>query len=178
MRIGIPAEVYPGETRVAATPDTVKKFTAGGRHAVIVETNAGAGSSIPDGSFAAAGASLGCAADIYNTADIILKVRRPTDSELPVLRRGTILIGLLSPHEGVDALARTGVTAFAMERLPRITRAQNMDVLSSQANIAGYKAVLLAAHHYPRFMPMLMTAAGTVKAVSYTHLTLPTNREV
>ncbi len=86
------------------------------------------------------------------------------DSELPALRRGTILVGLLSPHEGVDALAATGVTAFAMERLPRITRAQNMDVLSSQANIAGYKAVLIAAYEYGRFMPMLMTAAGTVKA--------------
>ena len=164
MRIGIPAEVYPGEARVAATPDTVKKFTAGGRHSVIVETNAGACASIPDASFTAAGASLGCAADLYRTADIILKVRRPVESELPSLRRSTILIGLLSPHEGVDALARTGVTAFAMELLPRITRAQTMDVLSSQANIAGYKAVLIAANEYGRFMPMLMTAAGTVKA--------------
>jgi len=164
MRIGIPAEVYPGEARVAATPETVKKFTAGGRHSVIVETNAGACASIPDASFTAAGASLGCAADVYRTTDVILKVRRPAESELPSLRRGTILIGLLSPHEGVDALARTGVTAFAMELLPRITRAQTMDVLSSQANIAGYKAVLIAANEYGRFMPMLMTAAGTVKA--------------
>jgi len=164
MRIGIPAEVYPGETRVAATPETVKKLTTGGRHSVIIETNAGAGASIPDTSFAAAGASLGCAADVYQTADIILKVRRPVDSELPSFRRGAILIGLLSPHEGAEALARTGVTAFAMELLPRITRAQNMDVLSSQANIAGYKAVLIAAYEYGRFMPMLMTAAGTVKA--------------
>ncbi|HEU4688332.1 MAG TPA: Re/Si-specific NAD(P)(+) transhydrogenase subunit alpha [Vicinamibacterales bacterium] len=164
MRIGIPAEVYPGETRVAATPETVKKFTTGGRHSVIIETNAGAGANIPDASFKAAGASLGCAADIYKTADIILKVRRPMESELPSLRSGSILIGLLSPHEGVDALAKTGVTAFSMELLPRITRAQNMDVLSSQANIAGYKAVLIAAYEYGRFMPMLMTAAGTVKA--------------
>jgi NAD/NADP transhydrogenase alpha subunit len=164
MRIGIPAEVYAGETRVAATPETVKKLTAGGRHSVIIESNAGACASIPDASFAAAGASLACAADVYRTADIILKVRRPADSELPSLRPGTILIGLLSPHEGVDALAQTGVTAFAMELLPRITRAQTMDVLSSQANIAGYKAVLIAAYEYGRFMPMLMTAAGTVKA--------------
>jgi NAD(P) transhydrogenase subunit alpha len=164
MRIGIPAEVYPGETRVAATPETVKKLTTGGRHSVIIQTNAGAGASIPDSSFAAAGASLGCAADVYKTADIIFKVRRPVDTELPAIRRGTILVGLLSPHEGVDALASTGVTAFAMELLPRITRAQNMDVLSSQANIAGYKAVLMAANEYGRFMPMLMTAAGTVKA--------------
>ena len=91
------------------------------------------------------------------------------DSELPSLRRGTILIGLLAPHEGVDALAATGVTAFAMELLPRITRAQTMDVLSSQANIAGYKAVLIAAYEYGRFMPMLMTAAGTVKAATRAH---------
>jgi NAD(P) transhydrogenase subunit alpha len=164
MRIGVPAEVCPGETRVAATPETVKKLTAGGRHSVIVETNAGACASIPDASFSAAGATLGCAADVYGTADIILKVRPPTESELPALRRGTVLVGLLSPHDGVDALARTGVTAFALELLPRITRAQNMDVLSSQANIAGYKAVLIAAYEYGRFMPMLMTAAGTVKA--------------
>jgi NAD(P) transhydrogenase subunit alpha len=164
MRIGIPAEVYPGETRVAATAETVKKLTAGGRHSVIVEKNAGFHSSIPDASFTAAGASLGCAADIYNSADIILKVRRPIESELPALRRGTIVVGLLSPYEGLDALARTGVTGFAMELLPRITRAQNMDVLSSQANIAGYKAVLIAANEYGRFLPMLMTAAGTVKA--------------
>ncbi len=164
MRIGIPAEVYPGETRVAATPETVKKLTSDGRHSVIVENNAGVPASVPDAAFAAAGASLGCAADVYKTADIILKVRRPVDAELPALRRGTIVIGLLAPHEGVDTLAATGVTAFAMELLPRITRAQSMDVLSSQANIAGYKAVLIAAYEYGRFMPMLMTAAGTVKA--------------
>jgi NAD(P) transhydrogenase subunit alpha len=164
MRIGIPAEVCPGETRVAATPETVKKFTTGGRHSVIIQTNAGVSASIPDSSYAAAGASLGCAADVYKTADIVLKVRRPMESELPSIRRGSILVGLLSPHEGVGALAATGVTAFAMELLPRITRAQNMDVLSSQANIAGYKAVLMAANEYRRFMPMLMTAAGTVKA--------------
>jgi NAD(P) transhydrogenase subunit alpha len=164
MRIGIPAEVYPGETRVAATPETVKKLTAGGRHAVTVETNAGTGASIPDREFAAAGASLGCAADVYAGSDIVLKVQRPTDAELPLLRRGSLLVGLLTPHQDMAALARTGVTAFAMELLPRITRAQNMDVLSSQANIAGYRAVLVAAHEYGRFMPMFMTAAGTVKA--------------
>jgi NAD(P) transhydrogenase subunit alpha len=164
MRIGIPAEIYPGETRVAATPETVKKLVAGGRHSVIVESHAGTCASFPDAGYAAAGASLGCAADVYKTADIILKVRRPADSELPSLQRGSILVGLLSPHEGVEALAKTGVTAFAMELLPRITRAQTMDVLSSQANIAGYKAVLIAAYEYGRFLPMLMTAAGTVKA--------------
>jgi NAD(P) transhydrogenase subunit alpha len=164
MRIGIPAELHPGETRVAATPETVKKLAAGGRHTVLVEAGAGVAASIPDPDFSAAGASLGCAADVYAQSDIILKVRRPEDQELPLLRPGSIVIGLLAPHEGVDPLARTGVTAFAMELLPRISRAQSMDVLSSQGNIAGYKAVLVAAYEYGRFMPMLMTAAGTVKA--------------
>jgi NAD(P) transhydrogenase subunit alpha len=164
MRIGIPAEIYPGEGRVAATPETVKKLTAGGRNTVVVEAGAGLHASIPDTDFVTAGAALGCAADIYGQADILLKVRRPEDSELPRLRRGTIVIGLLTPHLGLEPLARTGVTAFALELLPRITRAQTMDVLSSQANIAGYKAVMVAAYEYARFMPMLMTAAGTVKA--------------
>jgi proton-translocating NAD(P)+ transhydrogenase subunit alpha len=164
MRIGIPAEISPGETRVAATPETVKKLTAGGRHSVIVQNGAGTEASVPDSEFTAAGATLGCAADVYGQSDIVLKVARPEPSELTLLRRGSILIGLLSPHEDLTALAATGVTAFAMERLPRITRAQSMDVLSSQANIAGYKAVIIGAHEYGRFMPMLMTAAGTVKA--------------
>ena len=164
MRIGIPAEIYPGEGRVAATPETVKKITAAGRHTVIVESGAGIHASVPDTEFVTAGASLGCAADVYNQSDIILKVRRPEDAELPLLRRGTILVGLLSPHLGIEPLAQTGITAFALELLPRITRAQTMDVLSSQGNIAGYKAVLVAAYEYGRFMPMLMTAAGTVKA--------------
>src|SRR6266540_1432550 len=163
MKIGIPAETEPGETRVAATPDTVKKLITGGRHTIIVENGAGIGASMPDDAFAAAGATLGCAADVYK-ADIVFKVQRPQASELPMLRRGGILVGMLSPHTDVAPLAATGVTAFAMELLPRITRAQNMDVLSSQANIAGYKAVLIAAYEYGRFMPMLMTAAGTVKA--------------
>jgi NAD(P) transhydrogenase subunit alpha len=164
MRIGIPAETSPGETRVAATPDTVKKLTAGGHHSVMVQDGAGMGASVPDAAFTAAGATLGCAADVYGQSDIVLKVQRPAHAELPLLRRGSIVIGLLSPHEDVTPLAETGVTAFAMELLPRITRAQNMDVLSSQGNIAGYKAVLVGAYEYGRFMPMLMTAAGTVKA--------------
>jgi NAD(P) transhydrogenase subunit alpha len=164
MRIGIPAETYPGEGRVAATPETVKKLVAGGRHAVVVETGAGVDASIPDTDFVTAGASIGSRTDVYNQSDIVLKVRRPEDGELPLLRRGSILIGLLTPHLGIEPLAQAGVTAFAMELLPRITRAQAMDVLSSQGNIAGYKAVLVAAHEYGRFMPMLMTAAGTVKA--------------
>jgi NAD(P) transhydrogenase subunit alpha len=164
MRIGIPAEIYPGETRVAATPETVKKLTSAGRHQVQVQFGAGTGSDVPDAAFVAAGATLGTAADVYGASDVILKVRRPDAAELPLLRHGSILIGLLAPHEDLATLAQSGVTAFAMERLPRISRAQSMDVLSSQANIAGYRAVLIAAYQYGRFMPMLMTAAGTVKA--------------
>ena len=167
MHIGIPAEIRPGETRVAATPETVKKLLLGGRHTVTVQAGAGRGASIPDTEYAGAGAVIApLASDVYSHAQIILKVRAPEPSELPMLRRGSILVGLLSPHDvlAIDALAATGVTGFAMEAVPRTTRAQTMDVLSSQANIAGYKAVLLAANEYGRFMPMLMTAAGTVKA--------------
>jgi NAD(P) transhydrogenase subunit alpha len=165
MRIGIPAEIYPGETRVAATPETVKKLSAGGKHTITVQTGAGQGAFISDADFQAAGASIaGSAAEVYAGADIVLKVRRPEGSELSLVRRGSLLVGLLSPHEPLDGLAQTGVTAFALELLPRITRAQSMDVLSSQANIAGYKAVLVAVNEYGRFAPMLMTAAGTVKA--------------
>ena len=167
MRIGIPTEIRPGETRVAATPETVKKLAAATFHSVTVQSGAGAGSNIPDSDFAAAGAAItGSAADVYAQAELLLKVRGPDACEVAMLRPGTMVIGLLSPHEpsNLDALAQRGVTGFALERLPRITRAQTMDVLSSQANIAGYKAVIIAANEYRRFMPMLMTAAGTVKA--------------
>ena len=165
MRIGIPAEIYPGETRVAVTPETVKKLAAGGRQSIAVQSGAGVRAAIPDADYAAAGATIvPAAADIYSQSDIVLKVRRPEPAEVPLLRRGSLVIGLLSPHEGVEDLVNAGVVAFAMELLPRISRAQSMDVLSSQANIAGYKAVLVAAYEYGRFMPMLMTAAGTVKA--------------
>jgi NAD(P) transhydrogenase subunit alpha len=164
MRIGIPTETCPGETRVAATPETVKKLTSGGRHVVTVQSGAGVRASIPDEAFTAAGATVvPSAAEATGAVDIVLKVRRPSPSEIDALRP---VVGLLVPHEadGLAALAARGLTAFALERVPRITRAQAMDVLSSQANIAGYKAVLLAANAYGRFMPMLMTAAGTVKA--------------
>ncbi|MBK9663119.1 MAG: Re/Si-specific NAD(P)(+) transhydrogenase subunit alpha [Nitrosomonas sp.] len=167
MHIGIPAEIRGGETRVAATPETVKKFTAKGVHKVSVQSGAGAGASIPDSAYQEAGATIMTdAAALYAQSEIVLKVRGPEASELAMLRRNVVLLGLLSPHhkEGIDALAQHGVTAFAMEKLPRISRAQNMDVLSSQANIAGYKAVIMAANVYQRFFPMLMTAAGTVKA--------------
>ena len=167
MRIGVPAEIRPGETRVAATPETVGKLVQKGRHTGIVQSNAGTAASIPDASFQAAGAVIvPHAADVYSQSDVILKVRVPESTEFPLLRRGTILIGLLNPHDeaAIEKLAETGVTAFALEAVPRITRAQTMDVLSSQANVAGYKAVLIAANEYRRFMPLLMTAAGTVKA--------------
>jgi NAD(P) transhydrogenase subunit alpha len=167
MRIGVPAEIRPGETRVAATPETVKKLAAGGKHTILVQSGAGVNAAVPDADFQAAGATIvGSAAEVYGQSDIVLKVRAPEASELGSLKRGAILIGLLNPYDGagIEALASTGVAGFAMEWLPRITRAQAMDVLSSQANIAGYKAVVIAANEYGRFMPMLMTAAGTVKA--------------
>ena len=167
MKFGIPAETRTLEKRVAASPETVKKLTAAGHHTVVVQSGAGIAASIPDEQFVAAGATIVAdAADIYAQTDIVLKVRRPEATELALLKSGQTLIGLLNPHdkEGIAALAKTGVTAFAMEALPRISRAQSMDVLSSQANIAGYKAVLMAANTYGKMMPMLMTAAGTVKA--------------
>jgi NAD(P) transhydrogenase subunit alpha len=167
MQIGIPAEIRDGETRVAATPETVKKFTAKGVHQVFVQSGAGAGASMPDSAYQEAGAAIVTdAADLYAQSEIVLKVRGPDSAELAMIRKDAVLVGLLAPHQqgNVDALAQHGLTAFAMEKLPRISRAQNMDVLSSQANIAGYKAVIMAANVYQRFFPMLMTAAGTVKA--------------
>ena len=165
MLIGIPRETRQGETRVAATPETVRKIAASGKHDIVVETAAGAASSIRDADYQAAGARIGDAHEALG-ADLVLKVRAPTGDEAAKLARGAVLIGLLDPYDaaGIEALARSGVTGFALERLPRISRAQSMDVLSSQANIAGYKAVIIAANEYGRFMPMLMTAAGTVKA--------------
>ena len=167
MKLGIPAETRPSETRVAATPETVKKLTAAGHHSVLVQTGAGARASIPDDQYTAAGATIVAgAAQVYSEADLVLKVRSPEAAELEHMRSGQIVIGLLQPHnkDGIAALAAKGLTAFALEALPRISRAQSMDVLSSQANIGGYKAVLMAANTYGRLMPMLMTAAGTVKA--------------
>ncbi len=167
MHIGIPAETRAGETRVAATPETVKKYTAKGLHTILVQAGAGAGASIPDSAYQEAGATIVAGApQLYEQSRIILKVRGPEVDELALIRKDAILIGLLSPHrtEEIEAVARYGLTAFAMEKLPRISRAQSMDVLSSQANIGGYKAVILAANVYQKFFPMLMTAAGTVKA--------------
>jgi|UniRef100_UPI004048E9E4 H+-translocating NAD(P) transhydrogenase subunit alpha len=164
MRIGVPLEIRPGETRVAATPETVKKFIGQG-HTVIIQKDAGVRASQPDSAYEAVGASIGGAADTLG-AEIVLKVRAPEASELAHIKAGTVLVGMLDPfdNDNIAAMAAQGITAFSLEAAPRTTRAQSMDVLSSQANIAGYKAVMIAANEYQRFMPMLMTAAGTVKA--------------
>jgi proton-translocating NAD(P)+ transhydrogenase subunit alpha len=167
MLIGIPAETRAGEARVAATPETVKKLVAGGHHKIVVQSGAGARASIPDAEFQAAGATIAAAVnDVIGQADIVLVVRGPDPGVVGQMKRGAILVGLLNPYDGaqMEGYAKAGITGFAMEWLPRTTRAQSMDVLSSQANIAGYKAVLIAANEYGRFLPMLMTAAGTVKA--------------
>jgi NAD(P) transhydrogenase subunit alpha len=164
MKIGVPAETRPGEARVAATPETIKKLVAS-KHEVVVQSGAGVGASVPDAAFVAAGASIVDAAGAL-AADMVLKVRRPSTEELAQMRPGTAVVGMLEPFDraGLEQLAQASTIAFALEAAPRTTRAQSMDVLSSQANIAGYKAVMVAANTYQRFMPMLMTAAGTVKA--------------
>jgi H+-translocating NAD(P) transhydrogenase subunit alpha len=165
MKIAVPKERRPHERRVAASPETVKKLVGLGA-AVTVETGAGAGASIPDDAFREAGAEI--APDESSAlagADLVFKVQGPTAEELALMKPGQILIAMLNPlvqREGVEALAKANVTAFAMELMPRITRAQSMDVLSSQANLAGYKAVLDACEVFGRALPMMMTAAGTV----------------
>ena len=164
MLIGVPRETAAGETRVAVTPETAKKLKAQG-HAIRVETGAGVAASVTDAAYVAAGAeSVGRAAAF--ACDLVLKVRSPSAGELALMKSGGNLVGMLDPFNrpGLEALAAAGLTSFALEAAPRTTRAQSMDVLSSQANIAGYKAVLVAADTYQRFLPMLMTAAGTVKA--------------
>ena len=164
MKIAVAAEIDAGEPRVAATPETVKKMLALGAE-VAVEPGAGIKSGILDQDFAAAGANV--TADAVSGADIILKVRRPQASELSRYKKGAIVIAIMDPFGHDEALRRmadAGVIAFAMELLPRVTRAQVMDVLSSQANLAGYRAVIDAAAEYGRALPMMMTAAGTVPA--------------
>ena len=164
MLIGVPAETTAGETRVAVTPETVKKLAVLG-HTLRVQSGAGVAASITDAAYQAAGAEVVDAAAAY-AAEMVLKVRTPSDSEAAMMKPGTVLIGMLNHFDaaGLQRMATAGLTAFALEAAPRTTRAQSMDVLSSQANIAGYKAVMIAADKYQRFFPMLMTAAGTVKA--------------
>ena len=164
MLIGIPAESLIGETRVAVTPETVKKLKAQG-HTLRVQSGAGVAASVTDDAFVAAGAEITDVAGAFS-CDLVLKVRNATDAEAKLMKSGATLVGMLNPFEaeGLQRLATAGLTGFALEAAPRTTRAQSMDVLSSQANIAGYKAVMMAADKYQRFFPMLMTAAGTVKA--------------
>ena len=164
MQIGVPAETAAGETRVAVTPETAKKLVAQG-HGVQVQSGAGVAASATDDAYRAAGAQVVDAPSAFG-CDLVLKVRAPSASELTLMKPGTTLVGMLNPFdaEGLAAMAQAGLTSFALEAAPRTTRAQSMDVLSSQANIAGYKAVMMAANQYQRLFPMLMTAAGTIKA--------------
>ncbi|MDO4232133.1 MAG: Re/Si-specific NAD(P)(+) transhydrogenase subunit alpha [Lautropia sp.] len=164
MRIGVPRERRAGETRVAATPEIIRKLVKAG-HEVVVERDAGTAADITDAAYEEAGAKLVDAAEAFG-AELVVKVRAPQDDEIAKLKSGSVLLGMLNPFdaEGLDKLAKAGVHAFALEAAPRTTRAQSLDVLSSQANIAGYKAVLVAANIYQRFFPMMMTAAGTAKA--------------
>lgn len=167
MRIGVPSETDKVEARVAVTPETVKKYISLGAE-VVVQSGAGVASGIPDADYETAGAKVVKAAkDVFKDADIVLKVRRPNDEETKSLKAGAIVIAIMDPYgqdEAVKAMADAKVAAFAMELMPRITRAQVMDVLSSQANLAGYRAVIDGASEYGRAMPMMMTAAGTVPA--------------
>jgi proton-translocating NAD(P)+ transhydrogenase subunit alpha len=161
VRIGVPRELEPGERRVALVPDAVTRLTGGGFE-IVVEPRAGAEAAFPDDTYREAGATV---ADAAWEADAVAKVRKPTADEAARLQSGQVLIGFLEPltdATGIERLADLGVYGFAMESIPRTTRAQPMDALSSQATVAGYKAVVIAAERLPRFFPMLMTAAGTV----------------
>jgi len=168
VRVGVPRETAPGETRVALIPETVAKLVPLGFE-VLVETGAGAASGFEDAAYTSAGATLTDVRDLYARAEVIAKVREPmampASHEADLLRSGVVLVSFLNPGrnpELIDRLAAKGVTTFVMEFVPRITRAQKMDALSSMSTVAGYKAVLLAANTLPRFFPLLMTAAGTI----------------
>ena len=161
MRVGVPRETAAGERRVALVPESVSKLAPRGID-VAVESGAGEAAAFPDTAYTEAGATV---ASSPFDAEIVVKIGKPTDEELELMRPGAVLVGFLQPltdPQGIERLARHGVVAFAMESIPRITRAQPLDALSSQATVSGYKAALLAAEHLPRFFPMLMTAAGTV----------------
>ena len=166
MKIAVPRETAEGETRVAATPQTVRAMVDDGNQ-VLVQTGAGEASSIPDEAFREAGAEImPDAGSLYSQAEMILRVGRPSDEEAQMMRSGMVVIGTLGTlahPELAERLAKAGVTAISMDAIPRITRAQSMDTLSSQATVGGYKAVLIAAERLPKFMPLLTTAAGTVR---------------
>ena len=164
MQIGVPAETTAGETRVAVTPETAKKLKAQG-HTLRIQSGAGLAASAPDQAYEAVGAEITDAAGAFG-CDLVLKVRNAAESEISLMRPGTTVVGMLDRFDaaGLQRLAAAKLTGFALEAAPRTTRAQSMDVLSSQANIAGYKAVMMAANFYQRLFPMMMTAAGTIKA--------------
>ena len=166
MKVGVARETAAGERRVALVPEVLGKLTAAGLE-VLVETGAGAGAAIPDSAYAEAGARIVSTADLYGQADVVLKVQKPSEAEVARLRQGQALIGFLQPlidPKLAAALATTGVTAISLDALPRtLSRAQSMDALSSQANVGGYKAVLIAANAFGRYFPLLTTAAGTAK---------------
>lgn len=163
--LGVPREIVIGERRVALIPDVVLKLTGAGLE-VLIESDAGCEAAFPDHLYREAGADIASdAADLYRRADVVAKVQAPTDEELGLLHSGQVLIGFLDPlryPDRVERLRERGVTAISMDAIPRITRAQSMDALSSMSTVAGYKAVLLAAGQLPRFFPMLTTAAGTI----------------
>src|SRR5580765_1977788 len=162
MRVGVPKERAAGERRVALVPELVSRLVAVGFE-VLVEQGAGDAASFPDAAYEEAGARV--VPDVYGEADAVAKVQKPSEEEAGRLHDGQVLIGFLQPltdPEGIARLAGRGVTGFAMEAIPRTTRAQSMDALSSQATVSGYKAALIAAERLPKFFPMLMTAAGTV----------------
>ncbi len=164
MHIGVPAETVAGETRVAVTPETVKKLKTQG-HTVRVQSGAGVAAAATDEAYVAAGAEITDPAGALG-CELVLKVRAPSEAEIAQMKSGATVVGMLNPFdaEGLQRMAAAGLTSFALEAAPRTTRAQSLDVLSSQANVAGYKAVMMAADRYQRMFPMLMTAAGTIKA--------------
>src|SRR5438128_9699269 len=162
MKVGVAKETVPGERRVALVPETVSRLSGQGFE-IVVEAGAGEAASLQDAAYAEAGARV--VSSVWGEAKAIAKVQKPDEAEVAKLRDGDVLIGFLEPltdAAGIEALTSRGVVAFAMESIPRISRAQSMDALSSQATVSGYKAVLLAAERLPKFFPMLMTAAGTI----------------
>ncbi len=165
MKIAVPKETAAGERRVALVPEVVRKLTGNG-HEVVVQAGAGEAAMIPDALYEEAGAKIASDPAAAWDADVVVKVAPPEDDEIPRLKGDSVLIGFLAPltnADGVRALAASGATAFALEAVPRISRAQSMDALSSQSNVAGYRAALLGATHLGRYYPMLMTAAGTIR---------------
>jgi proton-translocating NAD(P)+ transhydrogenase subunit alpha len=166
MKVGVAKETAPGERRVALVPEALGKLTAAGLE-ILVEAGAGAGALIPDQAYAEAGARIVSSVELYAQSDAILRVQKPSESEIRVMRSGQAVIGFLSPlidPKSAEALAKQGVTAISLDAIPRtLSRAQSMDALSSQANVGGYKAVLIAANAFGRYFPLLTTAAGTAK---------------